>query len=222
MKKYLLLLILPILSFANIGHVTVLQGEASITRGISEITVSIGRIINKNDFITTSTNSKLQIVFNDNTIFTIGQNSTLKIADFLYDENKPIANKVQLNVLKGVFTSITGRIGQLNKSKFKLKTKSASIGIRGTTVSANQDTIICTDGSVKVTTNNGVSVNVDAGYKTNVSSGTPTKPIPITQGDIEALDASIKQEKPKETDDSLSGFKVTPSKYIISFDKDSK
>ena len=85
MKKYLLL-ILPILSFANIGNITVLKGEASITRGTSEITVSIGRIIKKDDFITTSANSKLQIIFNDKTVFTIGQNSTLKIADFLYDE----------------------------------------------------------------------------------------------------------------------------------------
>ncbi|MDB2405381.1 FecR domain-containing protein [Arcobacteraceae bacterium] len=199
MKKYLLLLILPLITFANVGKITALKGEATIQRGAQSIDAKSGQILNKKDLISTSKNSKLQVVFNDNTVFTIGQNSTLDIEDFLYDEKESKNNKAQLNVFKGAFSTITGRIGKLNKSKFKLKTKSASIGIRGTIVKANQEIIMCTSGAIRVTTNNGSTLNVNAGYKTNVSSGVPTTPTAITSLDIELIESNgDEQDKGKK------------------------
>jgi hypothetical protein len=145
-------------------------------------------------------------VFSDKTIFTIGKNSTLDIADYLYDESKPSKNKAKFNVLKGAFSSITGRIGKLNKSKFKLKTKSASIGIRGTTVKANQEVIMCTDGAITVTTNNGISMNVEAGQKTNVKSGVPTPPEEIQEGESESLgvESDENEEQSSTSEDAAS------------------
>ncbi|MEA3315192.1 MAG: FecR family protein, partial [Campylobacterota bacterium] len=191
MKKYLLLLLLPLLSYANIGKITVLKGDVKVKRGSDLIVAKSGTILEKRDFITTAKNAKVQIIFSDKTIFTIGKNSTLDIADYLYDESVPKNNKAKLNVFKGAFSSITGRIGKLNKSKFKLKTKSASIGIRGTVIKANQETIMCTSGAITVTTLNGVSVDVEAGYQTNVSSGTPTQATTINDGDVEKLDVDV-------------------------------
>ncbi len=191
MKKYLLLLLLPILTYASIGKITVLKGDVEITRGSDVLSAKFGTKVEKNDFIKTSKTGKVQIVFSDKTIFTIGKSSTLDIADYLYDETKPKQNRAKFNVLKGAFSSITGRIGKLNKSKFKLKTRSASIGIRGTIVKASQDTILCTQGAITVTSNNGVSVDIEAGYKTDVSSGTPTAPAVITTADEESLDIDV-------------------------------
>ncbi|MEA2018790.1 MAG: FecR domain-containing protein [Campylobacterota bacterium] len=193
MKKYILLLLLPILAFANIGKITAIKGDISIKRDSKIIAGSVGLDLKKHDFILSKKNSKAQIVFLDKTIFTIGQNSTLDIAEYLYDEKQPSKNKVQFNVLKGAFSTITGRIGKLNKSKFKLKTRSASIGIRGTIVKANQQVVMCTQGAISVTTPNGKVVYVNAGKKTDVSSGTPTPPTAIKKGDIEAIDIA-KQE----------------------------
>ncbi len=194
MRKYLLLLVLPILIYANVGKITVLKGDVKIKRDSKTIQAKSGIVLEKNDFIKTDKDGKVQIVFTDNTIFTVGKNSTLDIADYLYDESQPKNNKAQFNVLKGAFSSITGKIGKLNKSKFKLKTKSASIGIRGTIVKANQEVIMCTEGAITVTTNDGVSVRVEAGQKTNVASGTPTEPEVIKEGDEDALDVDIKPE----------------------------
>lgn len=191
MKKYLLLLLLPLLSYGNIGKITVLKGDVTIKRGSAVIVAKSGTTLEKKDFIKTAKNAKIQIIFSDHTIFTIGKSSTLDIADYLYDESKPKNNKVKLNVFKGAFSSITGRIGKLNKSKFKLRTKSASIGIRGTVVKANQDTIMCTSGAITVTTLNGVSVDVNAGYKTDISSGTPTQAQAIAKNDVKKLDVDV-------------------------------
>ena len=198
MKKYLLLLLLPILSYASIGKITVLKGDVKIQRASGTIVAKNGTTLEKNDFIKTDKNGKVQIVFSDKTIFTIGKNSTLDIADYLYDESQPSNNRAKFNVLKGAFSSITGRIGKLNKSKFKLKTRSASIGIRGTIVKANQDTVMCTQGAITVTTNSGISMDVEAGYKTNVSTGTPTKPETIENGEVDKLGVDIGNEQQDE------------------------
>ena len=199
MKKYLLLLLLPILSYASIGKITVLKGDVKIKRDGGIILAKTGTKLEKHDFIKTNSKGKVQIVFSDKTIFTIGKNSTLDIADYLYDESKPKQNRAKFNVLKGAFSSITGRIGKLNKSKFKLKTKSASIGIRGTIVKANQETIMCTEGAITVTTNNGISMDVEAGQKTSVTTGVPTPPEEIQEGEAEALGADVVAVNEEET-----------------------
>jgi len=214
MRKYLLLLILPILAFANVGKITVLKGDVKIQRLDKTIQAKSGTVLKKNDFIKTDKTGKVQIVFTDKTVFTIGKNSTLDIADYLYDEAQPKKNKAKFNVLKGAFSSITGRIGKLNKNKFKLKTKSASIGIRGTIIKANQEIIMCTEGAITVTTLNGITVRVEAGQKTNVSTGTPTAPERIQEGDAEKLGTGedvedekkevAKQEEKKEEKKKVS------------------
>ncbi len=199
MKRYLLLLLLPILAFASIGKITVLKGDVKLVRSGQTTTAKSGTTLEKNDFIKTAKNAKVQIIFTDKTIFTIGKNSTLDIADYLYDEAKPSKNKAKFNVLKGAFTSITGRIGKLNKSKFKLKTKSASIGIRGTIVKANQETIMCTEGAITVTTPNGATINIEAGSKTSVASGTPTAAQTIQAGDEADMGADVTKEDKEES-----------------------
>ena len=203
MKKYLLLLILPILGYASIGKITVLKGDVKIQRDGSVLQAKSGTKLEKHDFIKTNSKGKVQILFVDKTIFTIGKNSTLDIADFLYDESKPKQNRAKFNVLKGAFSSITGRIGKLNKSKFKLKTKSASIGIRGTIVKANQETIMCTEGAITVTTNNGISMDVEAGQKTEVTTGVPTPPEEIQEGEAEALGVEPTEETQENTTEAV-------------------
>ena len=199
MNKYLLLLLVPILSFASIGKITVLKGDVKIQRDGGTIQAKSGTSLEKSDFIKTDKNGKVQIVFTDKTIFTVGKNSTLDIADYLYDEAQPKKNKAQFNVLKGAFSSITGRIGKLNKSKFKLKTKSASIGIRGTIVVADQDTVMCTEGLIDVTANDGTTVLVNAGYKTDTSTGTAGAEEKIQQGDVESMGLGLEDDAGETT-----------------------
>lgn len=184
-------LFLNLFLYANVGKITVLTGNVTVKRADQTLQGKSGMVLEKNDLISTDKNGKVQIVFIDNTIFTIGKDSTLDIADYLYDESQPKKNTAKFNVLKGAFSSITGNIGKLNKSKFQLKTKSASIGIRGTIVIANQESVLCTEGAISVTALDGTTVRVDAGYKTDVSSGTPTPPEPIQEGDVESVDVTV-------------------------------
>ncbi len=63
-------------------------------------------------------------------------------------------HKVELNMIEGTFRTITGKIGKFAPKRFNLKTKSASIGIRGTqivmSISPNEEKIFCTEGKIFV------------------------------------------------------------------------
>ena len=151
MKKLLLVFtIFSTLLFANIGSVTIVEGEVFATREGKQIRLNLADKIEKNDFIETKINSKIKITFIDNTMITIGKESNLKIEDYFFDQNNKNGSKTELNITKGTFHTITGQIGKVNPSKFKLKTKNATIGIRGTEIYGDQDRVFCTQGAIFV------------------------------------------------------------------------
>ncbi|WP_419767804.1 FecR domain-containing protein [Arcobacter sp.] len=195
MKKILLLLFILIsFSFASIGQITALVGDVKISRDSNTILAKLGEKLEKNDVINSSKGSKAQITMNDNTIITIGQNSTLNIFDYVYDESKPKDSKASFGFIKGSFKSITGAIGKINKERFKLRTKSATIGIRGTTIIGNQQIIICTDGAISVTANN-FTVNVDKQEFTRLPQGkAPTPPEPLKQDTLDNVQKGLNAE----------------------------
>ncbi|WP_108063224.1 FecR family protein [Poseidonibacter lekithochrous] len=190
--KYLLLFLLFFSSlFASIGKVSAVVGDAKIERGNKNIVVKIGIPLFEKDIIRTKKNAKVQLIFKDNTIVTIGKNSALDINTYLYDKKNPKNSKTDLNFFKGAFKTITGKIGKINREKFKLRTKSASIGIRGTIILGNQSVIACTQGGISVESA-GITVEVDANELTKVEENkAPSKAENITNNDLNSLEESL-------------------------------
>ncbi|MEA3289315.1 MAG: cadherin-like domain-containing protein [Campylobacterota bacterium] len=132
MKTLLLLLLSSVVLFANIGKITSVQGEVYVTRVSGELKATSGFILKKNDEVITKDKAKALLLFNDNTLIKVGKNSKLSVNEFVLDEVNPKNSKASFGFGNGLFRTITGKIGKLNKEKFKIKAKSASIGIRGT------------------------------------------------------------------------------------------
>lgn len=212
--KYLLLILIFMTSlFANIGKVSAVVGDASIKRANKIIKIEVGSLLEKKDIISTQKNAKVQLIFNDNTIITIGKNSALDIEDYLYDTNNPQNSRTNFNFFKGAFKSITGQIGKINKKKFKLRTSSASIGIRGTIILGNQSVIACTHGGISVQAA-GQVVNVNANELTTVSKGkAPSVAKAITTENLTQLKAALEPEtKTTATKEATSTEKKNESK----------
>jgi len=171
--KFILLIILLLseITLASIGTISSFKGSVNIERNSQNIRAILSLPIEKNDLITTKENSNVIIQFEDNTIVTVGKNSSLSIEDYLYDTKNPANSKSNLKFLKGTFKSVTGIIGKINPKKFKLQTKTANIGIRGTTVLANQEIIACTSGEISVSSKN-KSLNLLQNQYTKVSDKT--------------------------------------------------
>ena len=154
--RYTLLIIflLSNIALASIGTVSSFKGSVQIQRDSQNLKALLGLKIEKNDIINTKNNSNIVIKFNDNTIITVGKDSILSIEEYIYDKNNTKNSKTSFNFLKGTFKSVTGVIGKIHPEKFKLRTKTANIGIRGTVIIANQEIVACTSGSIQVSNEN--------------------------------------------------------------------
>ncbi|MCP4971408.1 MAG: hypothetical protein GY932_12555 [Arcobacter sp.] len=145
------ILLLSTTLFANIAKIVAFKGNAIIIRENKTINIKSNSFIFKNDTIITKNHTKIQILFKDETIVSIGKNSSFKVADYLFDD-KNNKYKAEFNMLQGAFRTITGKIGKYAPNKFNLKTKSASIGIRGTQIIMNLtptlEEIFCTEGKI--------------------------------------------------------------------------
>jgi len=169
MKYSLALLLLSSSLIASIGQITAIRGSADLQRGEQHIPVKIGTELEKHDHIKTAADTKLQIVFNDKTVISLGEKSEFGVDEYLFDDQNVQA---RFSIGKGFFKSITGKIGKIAPSHFKVKTANATIGVRGTTiigeVNPKMDIIACTYGRIVVTNPEG-SVIVNQGERTIVS-----------------------------------------------------
>lgn len=154
--KHLLLIILLFsnILFAKVATISSFKGSVQIERNSLLIKPSLDLNIEENDIINTKENSNIILKFTDNTIVTLGKNSTLSIEEYIFDSKNIINSKTNFSFLKGTFKSVTGIIGKIHPEKFKLHTKTANIGIRGTTIIANQEIVACTSGEITVSTKN--------------------------------------------------------------------
>lgn len=200
MKNLLMLLLL--FSFfnsgllASIGKIVAAKGDIKITR-VGEVLIGkTGTQIEEKDQIKTGKKAKMQVLFSDRTIITIGKNSDFKVEEFKF--GTPKTNKASFKFGKGAFRSITGKIGKMSPEKFTLKTKTATIGIRGTQIlgqigNRGGDKIACTQGRIVVASvaNPDVRVEVPAGQITQVPLvGAPTAPRVYTKQEISGMATS--------------------------------
>ena len=130
MKK-LLLILLFITSglLADIGTIMAVKGDAKVVRESGEIPAVSGLTLLKGDNIVTQARSRVQVMLKDETVVTIGAKSKFSFDEYIFDGAN---SKVAMSSSRGFFRSVTGRIGKLAPERFKVKTASATIGIRGT------------------------------------------------------------------------------------------
>jgi hypothetical protein len=93
--------------------------------------------VEQGDTLVSEKNTYAQIKFVDNSEITLMPGTTFKVEAFAFDAGKPDGDSANFNLVKGGLRSITGLLGKRNKEKFQLKTPTATIGIRGTTFTAD-------------------------------------------------------------------------------------
>jgi len=155
MRLIILLFTMTATLLASIGQVTALQGKAELSRNTKQYDVTKGMMIEINDRLKTQEYSKTQIILNDETIITVGPNSDY----FFEDYQEGSDSKVMMKLQHGFFKAVTGKIGKIAPQRFKIKTKAATIGIRGTqfmaSVQNDEEKIGCIEGVIVVWTKDG-------------------------------------------------------------------
>jgi hypothetical protein len=131
--SFLILLFLNLTLYASVGNIKAIKGIVYLQNHSGQQNATVGMPLQLQDTISTRKNSSTSLLFKDQTAVTIGKTSTFFIRDYIYDPTTKENNTLILEITKGMLRTITGQIGKINPSKFRLKTKTASIGIRGTT-----------------------------------------------------------------------------------------
>lgn len=154
-------------AWASIGKITALRGDAVIERDSQKLPASLGSALEGKDVISTGANTKLQITFEDKTIITVGKESRFSIEEYLFSDNDNA--RARFNVLSGTIRVMSGKIGKIAPEKFTVKTKTATIGIRGTNFSVNMQedgllSIFCIQGAINVEDQHNNQTTVPAGW----------------------------------------------------------
>jgi len=165
MRIFLFLLLLPALLFASIGNVAAVKGSVVIQRHAKSIPAKYGTAIEEKDTIVTRNNSKIQIILKDETIVTIGKNSSYTFKAYRFHTKKDSEATMKLH--HGFFRVITGKIGKIAPEHFKVEGKSATIGIRGThfygLVRSKVEEYGCIHGRISLLTRSAGKVSLVAG-----------------------------------------------------------
>lgn len=115
----------------NVGFVKSVSGEVFVISSGKIIVAATNMGIQEGDSIKTSGNSSAGLIFEDDSIISLGPNSEIKIESFLFN---PVENELSFiaRMIQGTFSFISGQIAKLAPQNVKLETPSATLGVRGT------------------------------------------------------------------------------------------
>jgi len=201
MLKILLFLFLTMHTYANIGNIMALKGSAEIHKKSNDIlTAKSGMTIDKGDTIVTQRKTRVQVILKDDTVITIGSHSSFSFDTYFFDGSKKSTLSMRMN--RGFFRSVTGKIGKMAPERFKVKTSSATIGIRGTDFSVRLQNSIerfkCYSGGIRITFGNTYK-DISAGeiFELNINTlkrwSAQTNPTTADLSDLKELDVAERE-----------------------------
>ncbi len=139
MKKFFILclvmtILLPCLALGEelpIGKTKTSKGSVFVIRAGKQIPVSVGDKLFQNDTIRTGSASSVGIIFEDNTVLSLGSNSEIVIDEYVFTPEKGAFSMIT-RMLQGTASYISGIIGRQSPESVRFQTPDATIGIRGT------------------------------------------------------------------------------------------
>ena len=182
----------------GIGMVSAVEGRAVARRNGADVALALKDRVFENDAITASAGAKVQILLDDDSAITIAQDSTIQISDFLDSGSD---SKFSAHLAEGRARIVTGRITENNSEGFKVTTKHAAIGIRGTilTVTATYDeTQVEVENTDKVVYVNDVAV--PEFQKAIIREGEAPELTPTARGLTSPESASLDPASPEEAE----------------------
>jgi hypothetical protein len=114
-----------------IATVNKMSGMATVVRQGRTLSATIGLEIYEGDTIRTGPDGSIGLVFNDDTLLSLGPGSVLIIDEFVFAPHQGKFSIV-IRMLKGTAAYLSGLISRFAPESAHFKTPTASIGIRGT------------------------------------------------------------------------------------------
>jgi hypothetical protein len=130
-------LLAPLFAFAQ-GHVQHLSGTMYVQRADGSIRLlSEKSQVQVGDVVTTERDTYAQLDMTDGGKITLRPNTQMRIEGYQFSREEPEKDSFVFSLLKGGLRAVTGLIGKrLDRDAYRLRTATATVGIRGTDFNA--------------------------------------------------------------------------------------
>lgn len=127
----------PLLALAQ-GHVQHLSGTMYVQRGDGSLRLlAESSQVRVGDVVTTERETYAQINLTDGGKITLRPSTQIRIDGYEFSEQEPQKDNFVFALLKGGLRAVTGLIGKrVNRDAYRLRTATATVGIRGTDFNA--------------------------------------------------------------------------------------
>lgn len=129
----LLALLLPLAAAAD-GAVVSVEGKAALERGQSSMNVVAALPVQPGDTLRVQKQSKVQLQFDDDSLFTIPGAAVLRVDAFEAPEKAP--GRAVYTLVDGGLRTITGRVSKNPKDVYELHTDLATVTVKGSAYTA--------------------------------------------------------------------------------------
>ena len=162
---------------ATAGRVDFAAGGVTVAgRDGQQRPLARGTELDSGDTIRTSADGRAQIRFTDGSYVSLQPNTDFAISDYRYDGRADGSERGFYGLVRGAMRTVTGAIGRVNRSAYRVTTPTATVGIRGTggviQVLNDGSTLVIGTSGIWSLTNPAGSIDVPAG----VSGLAPSEP----------------------------------------------
>ncbi len=125
---------LPTAAIASVGTVTNLSGPLFGKKADgSSRTLSVNSAVDQGDTLITEKRTYGRVKFTDGGDVTLRPGTTFVVESYFFDKGKPAEDKAVFGLIKGSLRAVTGQVNKRgNINAYKMKTSTATIGVRGT------------------------------------------------------------------------------------------
>jgi len=140
MKKSIFILMMFLLSVSQsfaverVGTITAVQKKVTVLRQENDketLLAKKGDGVFFLDTYLTGSDSKVKLLFKDDSLITLGEKSRIQITEKVYDSNENSKNTT-LNLFSGTLRALVGKVVPGGASKFEIQTPTAVAAARGT------------------------------------------------------------------------------------------
>ncbi|MEI6704811.1 MAG: FecR domain-containing protein [Deltaproteobacteria bacterium] len=116
---------------AEIGRIKTISGVVSVDHAGSTVRPSVGTPVHENDILRTGANGSAGVIFEDNSLLSIGPNSKLSLDKFSFNTTTH-KGVFEAKLKKGTLAGVSGKINKETPEAMKIRTPAAILGMRGT------------------------------------------------------------------------------------------
>jgi hypothetical protein len=116
---------------AEVGTVAALQGDAHVERGGAVLSAGVGTPVEQGDVLVTGEGGKLRVVFQDDSVLTLSENSRVVVEDSVFEPAGRTARSL-FGLLKGKLNAAVSEYYRLRGNAYEVRTETAVAGVRGT------------------------------------------------------------------------------------------